>query len=151
MQIRKIKRKSILYLTLICFAILVVGCQKNKTEGEIFEATATNTPTATPEPTATAEPLRLLAIADGTEELTADMLQNTADELTLIIPESVTYIDDSIVQNHKLTIVSSTGTEAERFARKWDLKFLLKMWYEADSDLPQSLLISAEEFLPEGE
>ena len=121
------------------------------TDTAVPTATATSTPTATLVPTATPEPLRLLSIADGTEELTADMLQNTSDELTLIIPESVTYIDDSIVQNHKLTIVSSTGTEAERFARKWDLKFLLEMWYEADSDLPQSLLISAEEFLPEGE
>lgn len=124
------------------------------TDTTVPTATSTNTltttvvPTNTPSPTAV-ELLRLLTIADGTKEITADMLQNTSNELTLIIPESVVYIDDSIVQNHKLTIVSSTGTEAERFARKWDLKFLLEMWYEVDENMPQSLLISAEEFLPE--
>ena len=114
-------------------------------------ATATPVPTDTLVPTVepTTEPVRILTVEDGASEITSDMLRNTAEELTLIIPESVTYIDDSIVKDHKLTIVSSTGTEAERFARKWDIKFLLKVWYDADAALLESMSIDAEEFSPE--
>ena len=135
------------------------------TDTAVPTATATSVPTNTAVPTATAtpvptdtlvptiepttEPVRILTVEDGASEITSDMLRNTTEELTLIIPESVTYIDDSIVQGHKLTIVSSTGTEAERFARKWDIKFLLKVWYDADAALLESMSIDAEEFSPE--
>ena len=72
------------------------------------------------------------------------MLEYTTEELTLIIPKSVTEIDENILAGHKLTIVSSTGTAAEQFARKHDLKFLLEMWYEEDI-----LTVEAEEIFSE--
>ena len=93
------------------------------------------TPTATQVPTQTPVPVDLkstINIPDGTVSVTIDMLENTTEALTLIIPESVTSIDDAIVSGHDLTIVSSVNTEAERFARKWDLKFLIDLWYEGE-------------------
>ena len=108
---------------------------------ETAAPTATAVPTETAAPTATAVPTETVApgelkttlrIPAGITELTVDMLKNTADELTLIIPESVTYIDDAILSGHELTIVSSVSTEAERFARKWDLKFLIDLWYDGE-------------------
>ena len=100
--------------------------------------TAANTPvptyTAVMTPTTAVELKSSLRIEDGVTSITSDMLENTAEELTLIIPESVVYIDEAILDGHTLTIVSSTNTEAEKFARKWDIKFLLEMWYdESDS------------------
>ncbi|MBR6089754.1 MAG: leucine-rich repeat domain-containing protein [Anaerolineaceae bacterium] len=88
----------------------------------------------TPLPDLLIEPVKVLRIPEGTEAVTVDMLQNTSNELTLIIPDSVVSIDDAIAAGHDLTIVSSTKTYAEQFARKWDIKFLLKMWYEETED-----------------
>ncbi len=93
------------------------------------------TSTMTPTPTDIPVPVELkttVKIPDGTVSVTVDMLENTAETLTLIIPESVTSIDDAIISGHELTIVSSINTEAERFARKWDLKFLIDLWYEGE-------------------
>ena len=109
-------------------------------------ATATAVPTNTPMPTATSTPVvrSTVRISDGTKKITPDMLENTTEELTLIIPESVTEIEEDILSGHKLTIVSSTGTAAEQFARKHDLKFLLEMWYEEDI-----MTLEAEELISE--
>ena len=60
------------------------------------------------------------------------MLENTTEELTLVIPSSVQKIDEDITENHILTIVSDIKTEAEAFARIKDIKFLITDWFELD-------------------
>ena len=95
--------------------------------------TFTQTPTMTPTATITPEPIYVLYIPDGSTEVTRDMLKNTADNLTLILPDSVTFISEEILAGHTLTLVGDSGTEAEAFARKWDIKFLVKAWHEMDN------------------
>ena len=95
--------------------------------------TPTVTPTMIPTLTPTPEPISLLYIPDDTEILTADMLENTTIELTIVIPASVQKIEDDIIKSHILTIVSEINTEAEAFARKNDIKFLIATWFELDN------------------
>ena len=79
--------------------------------------TVTNTPTMTPTmtPTHTITPTPkiryVVYIPIGETEITPNMLTNTAEILTLVIPSSVTKIDESILEGHTLTIVSESGTE----------------------------------------
>ena len=95
--------------------------------------TPTVTPTLAPTLTNTPEPVSLLIIPDNTEILTSDMLENTTIELTVVIPASVQKIEDDIIKNHILTIVSDINTEAEAFARENDIKFLIATWFELDN------------------
>ena len=66
------------------------------------------------------------------------MLGNTAIELTLVIPANVHAINDDIMKNHILTIVSDINTEAEAFARKNDIKFLVAKWFEMDYGIQEN-------------
>lgn len=100
--------------------------------------TPTVTPTLTPTMTPTPELINLLYIPNETEVLTADMLENTAIELTLVIPANVHTINDDIMKNHILTIVSDINTEAEAFARKNDIKFLVAKWFEMDYGIQEN-------------
>ncbi|MBQ6510073.1 MAG: leucine-rich repeat protein [Flexilinea sp.] len=103
------------------------------TQSPTMTPTFTQTPTMTPTATITPEPIYVLYIPDGSTEVTRDMLKNTADNLTLILPDSVTFISEEILAGHTLTLVGDSGTEAEAFARKWDIKFLVKAWHEMDN------------------
>lgn len=95
-----------------------------------FTPTVTLTPTITMTPTP--ELISILYIPEGKTEVTQDMLINTDKDLTLVLPDSVTYISDDIVSGHTLTIVAESGTAGETFARNWNTKFLIKTWYEMD-------------------
>ncbi len=64
------------------------------------------------------------------EILTPEYLDNTAYVLTVIVPSTVKEIDERIINGHQLTIVSSPGSVAEEFARKWGLKFLIEDWFD---------------------
>jgi len=68
--------------------------------------------------------LEVVRIPDGVQSLTPDLLTGTGNDLYLVIPNDVTEIDPAILAGRTITIVASTGSTAEAFARENDLKFL---------------------------
>ena len=106
---------------------------RTPTKTETLTPTVTNTPTETPTLTPTPELWYTIYIPSGKTELTKDMLANTAETLTIVIPGSVIKIDESILEGHTLTIVAATGTEAVKFALQHNLKFLISAWYETST------------------
>lgn len=78
-------------------------------------------------PAASSADVSIIRIPDGLSKLTADLLPENAKELVLVIPASVTAIDEQILDGRTLTIISDSGTEAESFARANGLKFLVQL------------------------
>lgn len=71
--------------------------------------------------------LKIIKIPDGLGTLTADLLENDGERLILIIPSSVTEIDEGILTDNQIaTIVSDTGTAAESFAKEQNIQFLIQ-------------------------
>ena len=72
----------------------------------------------------------ILRIDDSISILNADLLTSTSNNLILIIPTSVTQIDADILDSHTvLTIVSTTGSAAEKFAVEHGIRFLMQFSY----------------------
>lgn len=72
----------------------------------------------------------ILRLPDGLTVLNGDLLANNAENMILIIPASVTQINEDILESHTvLTIVSATGTAAEQFAIEHGIKFLMQFSY----------------------
>ncbi len=78
-------------------------------------------------PAASSVDVSIIRIPDGLSKLTADLLPENAKELVLVIPASVTSIDEQILDGRTLTIISDSGTEAESFAMANGLKFLVQL------------------------
>ena len=71
--------------------------------------------------------LKIIKIPDGLSTLTADLLENEGERLILVIPSSVTEIDEGILTDNQIeTIVSDTGTAAESFAKEQNIQFLIQ-------------------------
>lgn len=79
-------------------------------------------------PQTTAEKdLQIIKIPDGLISLTADLLGNDGKRMILIIPSSVTEIDEAILNNNHIeTIISETGSAAEAFAKEQGIRFFIQ-------------------------
>lgn len=69
----------------------------------------------------------LIRIPDNMTSITEDLLINAGSEIILIIPPSVTEIDEVIISGRTVTIVGDTDTIAESFAREHNLKFIVRV------------------------
>ena len=68
---------------------------------------------------------QIVEIPDGVTDVDNTLLNGTGSNLLLIIPASVTSINEEIMEGRTLTIISESGTAAETFAREHELKFLV--------------------------
>lgn len=128
---------------------------KAETGTETFELSSMTTePTELPEIDLTADPdfsdgtissetqisddapdtsvIEVVYIPSDTDTLTPDMLENAAEILTIVIPPNVSHIDESILEGRQITIVSISGSNAENFAKQWNLSFLDAPWLLTD-------------------
>ena len=70
--------------------------------------------------------IEIVEIPNQVTYVDSELLRGTGRNLLLIIPASVTTIDESILTGRTITIVSKSGTAAEAFAREHGIKFLVQ-------------------------
>lgn len=95
--------------------------------GETAPSAETSASPALPASEQVPSDVNIIRIPDGLTDLTPDLLPENSNELILIVPESVTTIDDQILTGRKITIISDSGTAAESFAAANGLKFIMRV------------------------
>lgn len=69
---------------------------------------------------------QIISIPDETTVLSTELLNNAEKNLILIVPATVTDIDEKILDGRNVIIVGKTGSTAESFAMEHDLIFMVR-------------------------